>query len=84
MSEPILLIPGLLDSPRLYADQIPHLWRLAPVTIADHTRDDSMSALARRILATAPPRFVLAGLSMGGYISFEILRQETTNLSHWC
>lgn len=75
MSEPILLIPGLLDSPRLYADQIPHLWRLAPVTIADHTRDDSMSALARRILATAPPRFVLAGLSMGGYISFEILRQ---------
>jgi len=75
MSEPILLIPGLLDSPRLYADQIPLLWRLGPVTIADHTRDDSMSALARRILASAPPRFALAGLSMGGYISFEILRQ---------
>jgi pimeloyl-ACP methyl ester carboxylesterase len=75
MSEPILLIPGLLGSPRLYADQIPLLWRLGPVTIADHTRDASMSALARRILASAPPRFALAGLSMGGYISFEILRQ---------
>jgi len=42
--------------------------------IADHTRDDSMAGIARRILATAPPKFALAGLSMGGYISFEILR----------
>jgi pimeloyl-ACP methyl ester carboxylesterase len=72
---PIVLIPGLLCSPRLYADQIPHLWRLGPVTIADHTRDDSMGAIARRILASAPPRFALIGLSMGGHISFEIMRQ---------
>ena len=34
-----------------------------------------MAAIARRILAAAPPRFVLAGLSMGGYIAFEIMRQ---------
>jgi pimeloyl-ACP methyl ester carboxylesterase len=72
---PIVLIPGLLGSPRLYADQIPHLWRLGPVTIADHTRDDSMGAIARRILASAPPRFALIGVSMGGYLSFEITRQ---------
>ena len=72
---PVVLIPGLLASPRMYAAQIPHLWRSGPVTIADHTRDDNMSALARRILATAPARFALAGLSMGGYIAFEILRQ---------
>jgi pimeloyl-ACP methyl ester carboxylesterase len=72
---PILMIPGLLCSPRLYADQVPQLWRLGPVTIADHTRDDSMSAIARRILASAPPRFALIGLSMGGYLSFEIMRQ---------
>ena len=77
MSEslPTVLIPGLLASARLYAGQIPPLWRVGPVTIADHTRDDSMSAIARRILATAPPRFALVGLSMGGYIAFEILRQ---------
>jgi pimeloyl-ACP methyl ester carboxylesterase len=74
-SLPTVLIPGLLASARLYAGQIPPLWRLGPVTIADNTRDDSMSAIARRILATAPPRFALIGLSMGGYIAFEILRQ---------
>jgi pimeloyl-ACP methyl ester carboxylesterase len=72
---PIVLIPGLLCSPRLYADQIPYLWRLGPVTIADHTRDDSVGAIARRILASAPPHFTLIGLSMGGYLSFEIMRQ---------
>ena len=74
-SLPIVLIPGLLASPRLYAEQIPALWRLGPVTVATHTHDDSIAAIARRILATAPARFALAGLSMGGYISFEILRQ---------
>lgn len=72
---PILLIPGLNCSARLYAEQIPALWRLGSVTVADHTRDDTMAALAARILADAPPRFALAGLSMGGYIAFEIMRQ---------
>ena len=72
---PIVLVPGLLGSPRLYAEQIPALWRLGPVTVATHTRDDSMGAIARRILASAPARFALAGLSMGGYLCFEILRQ---------
>jgi pimeloyl-ACP methyl ester carboxylesterase len=74
-SLPIVLIPGLLASPRLYGEQIPALWRLGPVTVADHTRDESMAAIARRILSSAPTRFALVGLSMGGYISFEILRQ---------
>ena len=75
MGLPIVLVPGLLATARLYAEQIPALWREGPVTIADHTRDDSIRAIARRILAGAPPRFALAGLSMGGYVLFEILRQ---------
>jgi pimeloyl-ACP methyl ester carboxylesterase len=77
MSEPfpILLIPGLLCSPRLYGPQLSSLWRLGPVTVADHTRDERMADVARRILRDAPPRFHLVGLSMGGYIAFECLRQ---------
>ena len=59
----------------MYAAQIPHLWRTGPVTVANHTFDDSLSAMARRLLAAAPERFALVGLSMGGYVSFEILRQ---------
>src|SRR5450755_3411404 len=72
---PILLVPGLACSPRIYAPVIPALWRFGPVTVANHIRDDNMGAIARRILAEAPPRFALAGHSMGGYIAFEIMRQ---------
>ena len=72
---PILLIPGLGGSPRIYAPLVPQLWRYGPVTVANHIRDDNMAVIARRVLAEAPPRFALAGHSMGGYIAFEILRQ---------
>jgi pimeloyl-ACP methyl ester carboxylesterase len=74
-SIPTLFVPGLFCSPRLYGDQIPALWRFGPVTVADNTRDDSIGAIAGRILMTAPPSFVLIGLSMGGYIALELLRQ---------
>ena len=80
-SLPVVLIPGLLASARLYAAQIPELWQVGPVMVADHTRDASMGAIARRILAAAPPRFALAGLSMGGYIAFEIMRQASSRVA---
>jgi pimeloyl-ACP methyl ester carboxylesterase len=72
---PIVLVPGLLCTARLFGEQLPELWRLGPVTVANHTSDDDVCAIARRILGDAPPRFALAGLSLGGYIAFEILRQ---------
>jgi pimeloyl-ACP methyl ester carboxylesterase len=71
---PLLLVPGLGCSARLYAPQLDALWRFGPVTVADHTRDETMEAIAKRILKDAPPRFALAGLSMGGFISFAIMR----------
>ena len=72
---PTVLVPGLLCSPRLYAEQLPALWRSGPVSVASIHHDDSMAAIARRFLAAAPPQFALAGLSMGGYLAFEIMRQ---------
>src|SRR6202043_3416439 len=78
---PVVLIAGLNCSARLYSEQIPALWQFGPVIIADHRRDDSMAAMARRILAAAPQRFALVGLSMGGYIAFEILRQAASRVA---
>ena len=73
---PMVLVPGLLTSPRLYAEQLPSLWRLGPVTIAGNTRDDTMAARSPAASwPPPPPRFALTGLSMGGYVAFEILRQ---------
>jgi pimeloyl-ACP methyl ester carboxylesterase len=72
---PIVLVPGLNCSARLYAEQVPELWGFGPVTIVDHRRDDNVAAIAKRILATAPPRFALVGLSMGGYIALAIVQE---------
>jgi pimeloyl-ACP methyl ester carboxylesterase len=80
-SLPTVLVAGLNCSARLYAEQIPALWQFGPVTVADHRRDDSMAEMARRILDTAPPRFALVGLSMGGYIAFEIMRQAPARVA---
>jgi pimeloyl-ACP methyl ester carboxylesterase len=59
----------------LYSAQLAAAWAFGPVLVANHTRDDTVAAIARRVLATAPQRFALIGLSMGGYISLEIMRQ---------
>ncbi|MBT5810093.1 MAG: alpha/beta fold hydrolase [Rhodospirillaceae bacterium] len=72
---PLMLVPGLLCDAALWSHQIAHLSDIADIAVAETTRDDNLTGMARRILAAAPPRFALAGLSMGGYVCFEIMRQ---------
>jgi pimeloyl-ACP methyl ester carboxylesterase len=76
MARPALvLVPGLNCTADLFAPQGEALASLADVTIADHATDETIGAIARRLLAAAPPRFALAGLSMGGYVALEVMRQ---------
>jgi len=82
MFQPILMVPGLRCDAHLYQDVIARLGeRIAPV-VADVSRDDSITGMASRILAAAPPRFALAGLSMGGYVVLEIMRQAPERVTH--
>jgi pimeloyl-ACP methyl ester carboxylesterase len=71
----LMLVPGLLCSPALWAPQVAGLRDIADITIADHTRHDTMGAIASSILAKAPARFAIAGLSMGGYIAQQVVLQ---------
>ncbi|ARQ03181.1 alpha/beta hydrolase [Pseudorhodoplanes sinuspersici] len=73
-SLPIVLIPGLACTARLYTGQMPALGTFGPITVADHRRADHVDTIARQILDNAPRRFALAGLSMGGYIALAIMR----------
>jgi pimeloyl-ACP methyl ester carboxylesterase len=74
-SGPIVLVPGLNCSARIFAAQIQPLWGFGPVTVANHLYGDSIAAMARAILEDAPPRFLLVGFSLGGYLAFEMIRR---------
>jgi len=75
MPDTLVLVPGLACTARLFEPQIAGLSTVRDIVVADHTRDDSISAIASRLLENAPERFSLAGLSMGGYIAMEVMRQ---------
>jgi pimeloyl-ACP methyl ester carboxylesterase len=72
---PLILLPGLLDDAALWQPQVDGLGEVARSIVADLTLDGSLAAMAGRALASAPPKFALAGLSMGGYVAQEIMRQ---------
>jgi pimeloyl-ACP methyl ester carboxylesterase len=70
----LILIPGLLCDATVWPDQRAALADLADVRVADHGMHDSLPAIAHSILESAPPRFAVAGHSMGGRIALEVYR----------
>jgi len=83
MTLPLLLLPGLLCDGRLWRDVLPPLAGLAEPRIADLTRADSIAQMARDALALVndAPHFAVAGLSMGGYVALEIMRQAPARVA---
>jgi pimeloyl-ACP methyl ester carboxylesterase len=80
MTTDLVLLPGLICDERLWRDVVAEL--PARSVVADLTLDESIVAMAARTLAVAPPRFALAGLSMGGYVAVEIMRQAPERVTH--
>jgi pimeloyl-ACP methyl ester carboxylesterase len=75
MADTLVLVPGLACTRALFEPQAAALRAGREIVVADHARDDTIAAIAARLLAAAPARFALAGLSMGGYIALEAMRQ---------
>lgn len=71
----LVLVPGHLCNDVLWEHQVSGLSDIARPLIANTVSDDSLSGIAERLLDNAPPRFALAGLSMGGMICMEVMRQ---------
>ena len=72
----LVLLPGLLCDAALFEPQVKALSDVCRTWIPDLTRDDTMEGLARRVLDEAPEEsFCLCGLSMGGYVAMQIMRQ---------
>ncbi len=80
---PVLFVPGTLCNARLFAPQQAYLSdRGIESMVASLDGGNTITAMASRILADAPPTFALAGLSMGGIIAFEIMRQAPERVTH--
>jgi pimeloyl-ACP methyl ester carboxylesterase len=75
MAQSLLLLPGLLNTRRLWQSQIAELADVADVIVPELWHHDSIGAMAEAALKEAPERFALGGFSMGGYVAFEILRR---------
>ena len=68
------MIPGLGSDGAVWRRTIAALGSDAACTIGDTLSDPTLPKMAQRILAQAPPRFALAGVSMGGMVALELLK----------
>lgn len=80
-AEPLVLLPGMMCDARLFAPQIAALSAQRAVGVMPLHPQSTISELAQAILAQAPPRFALAGLSMGGIVAMEVVRQAPQRVS---
>ena len=71
---PLLLIPGLVSTRLMWEDQVNGLSDIADCWVTPLPAYDDLEQMAKEILANAPPRFAVAGHSMGGYLCFEMYR----------
>ncbi|WP_056771964.1 alpha/beta fold hydrolase [Novosphingobium sp. Leaf2] len=74
-STPLTLLPAMLCDGQLWSRQIMDLSPDTAIELADLTLDESIAAMAARVLARAPARFAAAGVGLGGHVALEIMRQ---------
>ena len=74
MSVPIVLITGQLLTDAVWQPLLEQ-WPGREVIIADNRSDDTIEGFAQRLLDNAPPKFVLVGHAMGGFVAFEVMRR---------
>jgi pimeloyl-ACP methyl ester carboxylesterase len=84
VKKPLLLVPGLLCDEAVWASQSAALADISEVQVANNDEVDSrvysLGALAESIIARAPPRFAIAGHSMGGRVALEVARRVPERL----
>lgn len=65
----LVLLPGFMCDADLWTDMVPDLGKIGHLHYGNVYADDTLEAMARRVLDEAPERFVLVGFSMGGFVA---------------
>ena len=71
---PLILVPGLMCDHRVWDPLLPHMNDQQRCIVVDHGQADSLTEMAVQLLKDAPPKFLLAGHSMGARVVLEALR----------
>jgi len=79
--EPLVLIPPMLCDARIFGPQIDGLSNEYPILFAPTHFAERMEDIAGHILRWAPPQFAVLGLSMGGAVALELLRQAPERIN---
>lgn len=80
-SETLVLIPPILCDARVFAPQIAELSKRHSILFAATRYQDRMAEIASTLLDTAPPRFALAGMGMGGMVALELFRRAPNRIT---
>jgi len=75
MRDVLILVPGLLCDGVVWGHQVDTLSARHDVRVADLRHVDSIAGMAASILDAAPPRFSIAGHSMGARVALEVVRR---------
>ena len=76
----IAFVCAHLCDERLYAAQRAALAASHDCRVFAFRDEDTLEAMAEAVLAAMPPRFALVGLSLGGYVAFEIVRRALARI----
>lgn len=75
MNDPLVFLPGMMCDARLFTPQLEAFSYERAVIVIPISEHSSIDLLAHQVLAVAPPKFALLGLSMGGIVAMEVVRQ---------
>lgn len=83
MKVPLVLLSGLLSDDFLWQHQASHLDDIATIYMISSSQDTPQK-MVEAILDKAPPRFALAGHSMGGWLCLEVIKAAPSRVSQLC
>ncbi|MEP4434474.1 MAG: alpha/beta hydrolase, partial [Hyphomicrobiales bacterium] len=81
MSEPLVLLPGMMCDARVFGPQVHAFSTDTAVMIAPVTQGERIEEIASHLLDTLPPKFALVGLGMGAIVAMELLRRAPNRVT---